>query len=267
MKNIKKALFSLLIATSALLTLSTNIVNADTTSATVASDGSSTAADGTVMDSKTSTVSVTVLSGILTLDAVPDFSFRAVDGAKVGLNSNTTDFKDNNNAATANNGNSDGNNTGLLKITDSRVSLLHQDGMDKPGSAGFTLGASISSLEPYDAKDSPISGFELTLKPQALVDGEGNNSSIYGEYYPMLTKKATLSDTNVGDTSIIDLNAMSYRPGVLSANFSQFTDGASFYLPKGSTNINKSSNQKYNAVITWTLTPKPIDTYQTIPMP
>lgn len=261
MKNIKKALFSLLIATSALLTLSTNIVNADTTSATVASDGSSKAADGTVVDSKTSTVSVTVLSGILTLDAVPDFSFRAVDGAKVGLNSNTTDFKDNtNNAATANNGNSDGNNTGLLQVTDSRVSFDTGNDRYVAHSAGFTLGASISSLEPFNAKDSPISGFELTLNPQALVDDKGNNiNPINHDGIYIFSKKAILSDTNKGDTNVIDLKPFEYNPGVISANFSQFTDGASLYLPKNSAG-RRTSEQKYNAVITWTLTPKPKST-------
>ncbi|MFC6323790.1 WxL domain-containing protein [Companilactobacillus baiquanensis] len=257
MKKIKKVLFSLLIATSTLLTLSTNIVKADTTSATVASDGTSTAADGTVVDSKTSTVSVTVLSGILTLDAVPDFSFRAVDGAKVGLLSNTTDNTNNTaGAATANDGESDGNNSGLLQVTDSRVSIT---GDQSATSAGFTLGASISSLQPFDSQDKPISGFSLTLNPQALVDDQGNDIDSNNSF-TIFSKKAVISDTNTSDTNVIDLNAGQYTPGVVSAIFSQFTDGASLYLPKGSTGTSRASEQKYNAVITWTLTPKPQST-------
>ncbi|MFD1417598.1 WxL domain-containing protein [Companilactobacillus keshanensis] len=260
MKIIKKVLFSALIATSTLLTLSTNTVNADTTSATVSSDGTSRAANGTVVDSKNSTVSVTVLSGILTLDAVPDFSFRAVDGATVGLKSNTTDNTNNtNNAATANNGDSDGNNTGLLQVTDSRVSISGTtNDASNTMASGFTLGASISSLEPFDSKDSPISGFSLTLNPQALVDDAGNTVNIYPDL-ALLSNKAVMSDTDKGDTDVINLDPGKYRPGVVSANFSQFTDGASLYLPKGSV-ASRTNEQKYNAVITWTLTPKPQNT-------
>lgn len=257
MKNIKKVLFSLLIATSTLLTLSTNTVNADTTTATVASDGTSTAADGKVVDSKSSTVSVTVVSGILTLDAVPDFSFRAVDGAKVGLTSNTTDNTNNSaGAATANNGDSDGNNTGLLQVTDSRVSLDNNGGTQ---SAGFTLGASISSLQPFDSSNKAISGFSLTLNPQALIDDQGNTVDPRNAT-TVFSKKAVLSDNNTSDTNVLDLKPDEYKPGVVSAIFSQFTDGASLYLPKGSTDASGKSESKYNAVITWTLTPKPQST-------
>jgi hypothetical protein len=245
----------LLIATSTLLTLSTNIVNADTTTATVASDGTSTAADGKVVDSKSSTVSVTVVSGILTLDAVPDFSFRAVDGAKVGLISNTTDNTNNTaGAATANDGDSDGNNSGLLQVTDSRVSLNN----NLAQSAGFTLGARISSLQPFDSSDKAISGFSLTLNPQSLVDDQGNAIGAFTQQ--IFSKKAVLSDTNNSDTDVIDLAPSEYKPGVVSAIFSQFTDGASLYLPKGSTDASGKSERKYNAVITWTLTPKPQST-------
>lgn len=256
MKKLKRVLFSLLIATSTLLTLSTNTVNADTTTATVASDGTSTAADGTVVDSKTSTVSVTVLSGILTLDAVPDFSFRAVDGAKVSLKSNTTDNSNNSaGAATANDGNSDGNNTGLLQVTDSRVSISDNN----PISAGFTLGAKISTLQPFNSDDKPISGFELTLNPQALINAQGNSIDINNSH-ALFSNKAVLSDTKTSDTNVIDLDSGEYSPGVVSATFSQFTDGASLYLPKGSTGTSTKEKREYNAVITWTLTPKPQST-------
>lgn len=240
MKLLKNIVRVLALASLSLpLTPLTTAKAAEATPITVSSTDS--ASDGTIADSKTSTVNVTVLSGILTLDAVPDFNFGNIAlGSTVKLKNNTAS-KDFDNAV------QDGNSKGLLQVTDSRNLTAKED------IPGFTLTAKMSPLVSQDSQTSLDA--ILDLNPVPLLDADNNNVSSSSSN--LFTKSASLDSSKTGTTStVINLDKGSYNPGVVKANFNT-PDSASMTLPKDS-NINYDKSSKdMNAVVTWTLTAKP----------
>ncbi|HIY91875.1 MAG TPA: WxL domain-containing protein [Candidatus Companilactobacillus pullicola] len=240
MKLLKNIVRVLALASLSLpLTPLTTAKAAEATPITVSSTDPSTeaASDGTITDSKTSTVNVTVLSGILTLDAVPDFNFGNISlGSTVKLKSNV-----------ATGSAEDGNSKGLLQVTDSRNLTAKED------IPGFTLTAKMSPLVSQDSQTSLDA--ILDLNPVPLLDADNNNVSSSSSN--LFTKSASLDSSKTGTTStVINLDKGSYNPGVVKANFNT-PDSASMTLPKDS-NINYDKSSKdMNAVVTWTLTAKP----------
>lgn len=202
------------------------------------------AADTVVKDSKDSTVSVTVLSGILTLDAVPDFSFGSMmPGTTAKLASNTID-------ASELEGNSnvgeDGNSSGILQMTDSRNLTT------KENIPGFTLSAAITELQGADGSTMPVS---LTLNPLPLLNEKDENISTSST--DLMTNKSVISSEMGSTNDIIDLGKGEYNPGIIRAKFNT-PDSASLTIPtpkEGIGNVKQAKNM--NAVVTWTLTAKP----------
>lgn len=233
----KKLLSQLLVISSFLLTsaisfVSPTIVNADATS-----------------DPKTSTVSVQIISGILTLDKVPDFNFGStVLGGTTSLKSNSvtdipSDFTDNEKNGI------DGSDNGMVQITDSRSNA------DTGSTSGFILSASISPLYPYDTSKGTITGNTLTLNSTPLVDSTNTNVSTSTK--DLKTSKANISDTDTGSASLIDLAAGSYRMGTVAAKWQSANDASLFVNGSSSSRDSTAKVSKYNAVITWRLAPQP----------
>lgn len=198
----------------------------------------------TATDSKTSTVKVTVLSGYLSLDAVPNFNFGNVAlGSTVKLENNTHDSDEF--TGSASNG-IDGNDKGLLQVTDSR-NLTSKENMP-----GFTVSASITDLN--DAKGDISLSDILHLSSMPLLDGDNNNVSNTSSN--LYTKEASLSSITKNTEQIINLQKGTYNPGVIKANFNT-PDSASMTVPQDSSYSGDKTTKKMNAVITWKLTTTP----------
>ncbi|APX71296.1 WxL domain-containing protein [Companilactobacillus allii] len=229
----KKLLSKLLIASSFLLT-----------SAIIASP---TVAHADTVTPQTSSVSVQIISGVLTLDKVPNFNFgSAVLGGTTNLKGNSvtdvpSDFTPNEQAGV------DGSDEGVVQVTESRSNAETGD------TPGFILSASISPLYPYDTSKSSISGNILTLNSVPLVDSTNTNVSTSTK--DLKTSKANISDTDTGDTSLMDLSAGSYRMGTVAAKWNSANDASLFV--NGSSDGASTKVDKYNAVITWRLTAQP----------
>ncbi|KRN99894.1 WxL domain-containing protein [Companilactobacillus kimchiensis] len=200
-----------------------------------------------------STVSVNVLSGILTLEAVPNFNFGSMMQGTTGkLQGNTVDTTgynstDKTKPITAG---EDGNDSGLLEVIDSRNDLK-----DMPG---FTLTASMGKLKSIDSDTSTADlRAILHLSSLPLLDGDNNNISTTSDNLNTLASTTDSGDDTHDATtaSIIDLAKGSYNAGVIKANFTG-ADDASLNIP-GSGDNSKESAKKMNSVITWTLTAKP----------
>lgn len=232
---------SLAVTYSALDTSNTLPAAASDTTTTAASDSTN----------PTSTVSVTVLSRILTLEAVPDFNFGTMTVGSIGkLKSNTVDTTDftvddgtNTDSATAGR---DGNTTGLLSVIDSRNSLK-----DMPG---FTLSAKMGRLNPTNtnAADASLNAI-LHLNPMPLLDENNNNVSVTGT--DLKTDKASVNSETGNSAAVMNLTAGSYKGGLIKANFNT-ADSASLEIPGNGDNT-KTSAKNMNAVVTWTLNAAP----------
>lgn len=258
LKNIVRllALASLSLSISPLTTSkATTVYNGLGTSGGTADTGSTTGDDTTTTDKKAqSTVTVNVLSGILTLDAVPDFSFGSMMiGSTAKLASNTVDTtgfntdKDNGPITAGKDGNSDG----VLQMTDSR-NTSGNDNMP-----GFTLTASMGKLhesELGNADNALIAILNLSAIP--LVDNDNENVS--NTESNLYTKDAAItSDDNTA--TVIQMKKGSYRPGIIKAKFNT-PDSASLTIPKDGQTVTASkdpSAKKMNAVVTWTLSANP----------
>lgn len=123
---------------------------------------------------------VRLVSGYLTLDAVPDFNFGTVAvGATAKLAGNNGKFVD------------DGNADGLLKVTDSRSSNQTADTAETPTPApsrdgrGYTLAVKLGSFypgidpaadgKPQTRTGTPDNNFTLTIpSPADKTDAKGN---------------------------------------------------------------------------------------------
>lgn len=228
--------------------------SSDTTSGGTADTGSTTGDDTTTTDKEAqSTVTVNVLSGILTLDAVPDFSFGSMMiGSTAKLASNTVDTtgfntdKDNGPITAGKDGNSDG----VLQMTDSR----NTSGSDNM--PGFTLTASMGKLQESDpSADSALIAI-LNLSAIPLVDNDNENVS--NTESNLYTKDAAITSGD-NTATVIQMEKGKYRPGIIKAKFNT-PDSASLTIPKDGQSVTASkdpSAKKMNAVVTWTLSANP----------
>lgn len=198
-----------------------------------------------------STVSVTVLSGILTLEAVPDFNFGTMTVGSTGKLKNNTASTDGfmldngTNTSTATAGR-DGNTDGLLEVVDSRNSLKTMP--------GFTLSASMGQLKNTMLnEDDPNLDAVLHLNPVPLLDDENNNVSSTGT--DLKTDKASISSAEGNTVPIMNMTPGSYNGGLIKATFNT-PDSASLEIPSKGDNT-KVSSKKMNAVVTWTLNAAP----------
>lgn len=236
---------SLAIAYSANTTPTTEAASTDTSSNTT-----TTKADGSPA---TSTVSVTVLSGILTLEAVPDFNFGTMTVGSIGkLKSNvvntdgfTVDNGTNTSDATAGR---DGNTDGTLSVIDSRNNLK-----DMPG---FTLSAAIGKLNPTNTDGGSTLDAILHLNPMPLINEENNNVS--NSAAPLKTDKISVSSVTGNSAPVMNLTKGSYNGGLIKATFNT-PDSASLEIPNTADNT-KTSAKNMNAVVTWTLNAAPATT-------
>lgn len=229
---------------------SLNITYAATNAATPVAEAASVDDSGTTTTDKeaTSKVSVTVLSGILTLEAVPDFNFGTImQGSIAKLSNNTADTTDFNNdeASGTVNAGIDGNTSGLLQVIDSRNS--------KSTMPGFTLSASMGQLLSSDnsAKLNAI----LHLSAIPLLDGSKNNVSSNSTE---LKTQPVAIESNNGSQTVMNMTPGSYNGGLISATFNT-ADSASLEIPKNQDSVITSGKgtKNMNAVVTWTLNAAP----------
>ena len=188
-----------------------------------------------------SNANVTVQSGLLTLDSVPDFGFaNAAEGTTVALDNNNYDDK----AA-------DSQGTDKLTVTESRT-----------GEPGFSVDASISTFTPKGATDQTgAKPYILNLASTRLKDDKGGSVGTQGA---VNTGDINISgdSTNTNSTSaasgtVINLTKGSYKPGAINASFNKDADDAFLNLDKGKTTGTTTGTKSYNATITWTLTAAP----------
>lgn len=199
--------------------------------------------DSTEPNSTTSTVTVTVLSGYLTLDAVPDFNFGNIAlGSTAKLKNNTPDTTGINNAV------DDGNSKGLLQVTDSRNLTSKED------IPGFNLSAKMGSLV---GTDNTSLDAILDLSSMPLLDS--NNNNVSSSSTSLSTQAASLVSNASSTSTVMDLKKGSYNPGVIKAEFNT-PDSASMTLPKDSDYSYDKTSKNMNAVVTWTLTANPTTT-------
>lgn len=218
----------------------------DSESTPVAESDTVTSSDSATGDGTTasSNVSVTVLSGILTLEAVPNFNFGSLMANSTGkLKSNTTDTTGFTNGTTAG---IDGNDDGLLEVIDSRNMTS-----DMPG---FTLTASMGPLKTIDTDTSADLDAILYLSAIPLLNGDQQNVSNSSK--DLSTQAATIDSTKQdAPATVMNLEKGSYNAGIVSAKFNT-PDSAKLHVG-GTNNGTEQSSKKRNAVITWTLSAKP----------
>jgi len=209
-------------------------------------------ADESVIEKKTSTVTVTVVSGVLTLDKVPDFNFGTMArGTTVKLKSNTADTEGFNSDTIGEDGTTT-NPEGYLQVTDSR-NLLPETEMP-----GFTLTASMGKLMTANASESEALNAILHLSAIPLVDGDNVNVSSTG--VDAKTKAASISSGSTAQT-VMALKKGEYNAGVIRAQYNT-PDSASLESFSNSTggSSDEPSGKNMNAIITWTLNANPVAT-------
>jgi len=207
--------------------------------------------DGSTTTDKeaTSNVSVTVLSGILTLEAVPNFNFGTMmqgttaklKGSKVDL----TGFNPDEESGKVTSG-IDGNDDGLLEVIDSR-----NEGTKMPG---FTLSASMGKLMTANGSESESLRAILSLGKLPLLDGDNNNVS--NSSTDLYTQKASLDSGIAGNSApVMNLQPGTYNAGVIKSNFTT-PDSASLQLPEKAASTSSKVTQM-NSIVTWTLSTQP----------
>lgn len=202
------------------------------------------AADDPITDS--SEVTVNVLSGILTLDEVPDFNFGTMMlGTTAKLKNNTVDTTGYTTSGDSPTAGVDGKSTGILQVTDSR-NLTSKENIP-----GFTISAAISQFRTIDSDSSdPVDG-TLYLNSMPLVNQDNENVSSTSQ--DLLTSSVAINSGS--SAKLIDLDKGSYNPGIIKTAFDT-PDSASLKLDGTNSGTTKSA-KKMNAVITWTVTAKP----------
>lgn len=210
-------------------------------------DTQTSTADGTI-PTATSNVSVEILSGILTLERVPDFAFGATMlGSTAKLQSNlvaSDDIPD-----TTPSG-QDGNDEGVLKMIDSRTET-NNDGTGP----GFSLSASISQLNPYNNGEKSLNTI-LHLSSLPLVDQNNENIST-STSKDLKTQAGDLDSATGSNPTLINLQSGTYRTGVIRALFNT-PDSATLEIPNQDNDNTSGTVKKYNAVVTWTLNAAPV---------
>lgn len=188
-------------------------------------------ADGSTVGEATgqSNVNVNVLSGVLSLSAVPDFGFGS------GAAGTTVNLLDNNADGIGEDGNAEGN----LSVIDSRDTQ-----------SGFTVAAQLGDFTTGDPAVK-ASGFQLQLNPVAMSNSASNSN---------LNNFNTLQGvTNDSGQSTTVMNALSgaYKKGTVTAQFKDAADAA-LYIPNAAGSATGTSTAKaYKGTVTWTLTTKP----------
>ena len=187
-----------------------------------------------------SDANVTVISGILTLDKVPDFGFgTAAAGSTVDLQNNSSAIED------------DGNQSGILQVTDSRTDP------NTKATAGFNVTAQLGQFNHTEnGKDTAATGdFFLALKPVQLTTSTNSKDVIQGQK----SEAATLKAGDSTDSPILKLAAGDYSNGAVIAQFAAETGkpnaDAQLTVPSEAGNGSTASAKSYQAAITWTLTP------------
>ncbi len=189
----------------------------------------------------TSNANVNVISGILVLDAVPNFGFGSgAAGSTVALSPKEK---------TSGTG-VDGNDNGVLQVTDARADK------DTSATKGFALNASMAAFT--DTKGGTIeggNGFTLNLTPQAIVDGSGENATTGAT--DITTGTAALDSKGTAAT-VMSPAAGGYKVGTLKAAYDTAA-AASLVIPKGvdGTDNSTPSTKAMQSVITWTLNADP----------
>ncbi|WP_125710450.1 WxL domain-containing protein [Companilactobacillus zhongbaensis] len=179
-----------------------------------------------------SEASVEVVSGFLSLDAVPDFSFgRAVEGKTANLLNGQSAIPN------------DGNQDGLLQVTESRKVGGNPES-PAAANAGFTLSAQLGQFD-NGVKTSKDFKLNLTSQPLRSADDGAPAKSI-------MTSPVTLNASGAGK-NILDVSSEKALFGTYKVLFNS-NDSASLFVPEGTSNENGVS--KWSGVITWTLNAK-----------
>lgn len=177
-----------------------------------------------------SEASVQVVSGFLSLDAVPDFSFgRAVAGKTANL-LNGQSVIDN-----------DGNQEGLLQITESR----NASGTATPPAGinnGFNLSAQLGSFSRTDGSTNDKFKLNLTSQPLRSVND--------GSLVASLKSDAATLTSNGKSANILSATKEDNLMGSYKVLFNT-NDSASLFVPEDAKTENAVSHWK--GVITWTL--------------
>ncbi len=188
-----------------------------------------------------SNANVQVLSGVLVLQAVPDFGFGS------GAAGSTVALKNNEATGTG----KDGNAQGLLQVTDARSAA-----------PGFSLTAKMGNFTEADgtaiaADKGSGADFNLNLASGDLTGGDGLTA---GEASPISTMPAKLVSSNKDSdqATIMNPKAGSYKVGDLKTTFTT-PESAELSIPAGlSTNdVKNPSVKSYTSMITWTLNAAP----------
>lgn len=187
--------------------------------------------DGSTVGTATakSNANVNVVSGILTLDAVPDFGFgTAAAGSKVSLKSNQYDTQE-----------EDSQGKGLLTVTESRA-----------GAPGFDLQAKMSAFT--DGTDT-ANDFVMTLDATPLKDDDGANVAVAGTKALESLPATINADGKESPASVISLTKGQYNTGAINASFTPGDKNAHLKVGGTPTTADKASTKSYNSTITWTL--------------
>ncbi|WP_125588069.1 WxL domain-containing protein [Companilactobacillus jidongensis] len=219
------------------------------TDTTATSTDSSTSQTTQAGDPAYSNVSVDILSGILTLEQVPDFAFGSTMlGSTVKLQSNVVDTTDMSSSTPVG---EDGNSNGVLKMIDSRTAQ-NNDGTGP----GFSLSASMTKLNPYVAGDKSLDAI-LHLSSLPLIDQNKENIVFKSSDADLKTNAGDLDSATASDPTLINLQSGTYRAGVIQALFNT-SDSATLEIPNQDNDNTSGTVKKYNAVITWTLNAAPV---------
>lgn len=195
------------------------------------------AGDGKTVGTATaqSNANVNVVSGILTLDAVPDFGFgTAAAGSTVNLKSNDYDEKA-----------EDSQGQGLLTVTESREAA-----------PGFDLSASMTK---FNDGTADADGFVMTLDATPLKDDSGANVAVAGTK-ALESLPATIKADGSAGPNVISLGAGKYNTGAINASFTPDAKNAHLTVGGTPTGAAKASSKSYNSTITWTLKATPSTT-------
>jgi len=214
----------------------------------IAYDDSASVAEGTAPTydkaTATSNANVNVISGVLVLDAVPNFGFGSgAAGSTVSLNPNQV---------TSGEG-VDGNDKGLLQVTDARTAKGTND------TKGFTLNANLGNFKNAVAGDtSTVNGadaFTLNLVGQELMGGDGKSAATGAT--AIKTNDAALT-SDASDKAVMSPIGGSYKVGALKVAFDK-AESASLVIP-GATGGDTSapSSHALTSMITWTLDSTPV---------
>lgn len=191
------------------------------------------AGDGSTAGTATaeSNANVKVVSGILTLDAVPDLGFgTAAAGSTVNLKNNTADKSA-----------EDSQNQGLLTVTESRA-----------GAPGFTLSAGLTPFN--DGTADATDPFTLQLKATPLKGDDGANVSNGAD---LSTSDASILADGNDSGEVMNLKAGAYKTGAINASFTAADKDAMLKVTGAPTGAKEATNKSYNSTITWTLKATP----------